>query len=78
MSEPFLVGVLSAERIRELTPVERMELIELLWESFFENPDSLPVTEQQRAELRRRLAEHERDAQAAKPWSEVRAELERE
>jgi putative addiction module component (TIGR02574 family) len=72
------MGILSPERIRELTPQERIELIELLWESFVEAPESLPVTEEQRAELRRRLAEHERDPDAAKPWSEVRDEFERE
>jgi putative addiction module component (TIGR02574 family) len=78
IGEPTPVSVLSPERIRELTPAERIELIELLWESFLDDPDSLPVTEEQRAELRRRLAEHERDPDAAKPWAEVRAELERE
>jgi putative addiction module component (TIGR02574 family) len=78
MREPFSVGVLSPEQIRELTPAERIELIERVWESFVEAPETLPVTQEQRAELRRRLAEHERDPDAAKPWSEVRAELERE
>jgi putative addiction module component (TIGR02574 family) len=78
MREALGVSVLSPERIRELTAAERIELIELLWESFVEDPDALPVTEQQRAELRRRLAEHERDPDGAKPWSEVRAEPERE
>jgi len=72
------MSVLSPERIRELTPAERIELIEQLWESFLEEPESLPVTEEQRAELRRRLSEHERDPDAAKPWPEVRAEFERE
>ncbi|MEB2344132.1 MAG: addiction module protein [Deltaproteobacteria bacterium] len=72
------MSILSPERIRGLSPAERIELIELLWESFVEAPDALPVTEEQRAELRRRLAEHERDPDAAKPWPEVRAELDRE
>ena len=72
------MSALSPERIRELTPAERIELIELLWESFVEDPDALPLTEEQRTELRRRLAEHERDPDSAKPWSEVRAEIERE
>jgi putative addiction module component (TIGR02574 family) len=72
------MSILSAERIRELSPAERIELIERLWESFVDDPDTLPLTAEQAAELRRRLAEHERDPDAAKPWSEVRAELERE
>ena len=50
MGELIRVSVLSPERIRELTPAER---IELLWESFLEDPDCLPVTEEQRAELER-------------------------
>jgi putative addiction module component (TIGR02574 family) len=72
------MSVLSAERIRELTPAERIELIEQLWESFVEDPSALPVTAEQLAELRRRLAEHEKDPDAARPWSEVQVELERE
>jgi putative addiction module component (TIGR02574 family) len=78
MGDSLFVGILSAERIRELTPAERIELIERLWESFVESPDVLPVTEEQRVELRRRISEHEHDPDAAKPWSEVRDELERE
>ena len=78
MREPLTVSLLSPEQIRALTAADRIELIERLWESFVEAPETLPVTEEQRAELRRRLAEHERDPGAAKPWSEVRAELERE
>jgi putative addiction module component (TIGR02574 family) len=72
------VGVLSPERIKRLTPAERIELIDLLWESFVEDPDSLPVTDEQLTEVRRRLAEHQRDPAAARPWSEVRDEIERE
>jgi len=70
--------ILSRETIRGLSPTERMRLIELLWESFVEDPDALPVTDEQRAELRRRLEEHERDPNSAKPWSQVRSKLERE
>ena len=68
----------SEAEIRNLSPEERIRLIELLWESFVEDPASLPVTEAQRAELRRRIAEHEADPDSARPWSEVRAELESE
>ena len=78
MADPSSMTFLSPERIRELSAAERMRLIELLWESFVEEPGALPVTEAQRAELRRRLAEHERDPGAARPWAEVRAEIERE
>jgi putative addiction module component (TIGR02574 family) len=64
--------------IRDLAPEERIRLIELLWESFADDPSSLPVTDAQRAELRRRVAAHDADPDSARPWSEVRAELERD
>ena len=68
----------SEAEIRELSPDERIRLIELLWASFVDDPASLPVTDAQRVELRRRGAEHEADPDSARPWSEVRAELESE
>ncbi|MDP6977274.1 MAG: addiction module protein [Myxococcota bacterium] len=67
----------SESEIRRLTPQERIRLIELLWLSFVDEPSSLPVTDAQREELRRRLAAHAENPEEAQPWSEVRAELER-
>ena len=78
MADHSGMTILSRESIRDLSPTERMRLIELLWESFVEDPSALPVTDEQRAELRRRLEEHERDPNSTKPWSQVRSELERE
>ena len=72
---PIIVLPSEAE-IRELSPEERIRLIELLWASFVDDPASLPLSEAQRAELGRRVAEHESDPGSARSWSEVRAELE--
>ena len=68
----------SEAEFRELSAEERIRLIELLWASFVDDPASLPVTDSQLAELRRRVSEHESDPDSARPWSEVRAELENE
>jgi putative addiction module component (TIGR02574 family) len=68
----------SESDLRALSPEERIRLIELLWDTFVEDPASLPVSEAQREELRRRIAAHEANPDEARPWSEVRAELERE
>jgi putative addiction module component (TIGR02574 family) len=68
----------SESEIRALSPEERIRLIELLWDSFVEEPSTLPVSDAQRAELRRRVADHEANPDAARPWSEVRSELEQE
>ena len=78
MADHSGMTILSRESIRDLSPTERMRLIELLWESFVEDPSALPVTDEQRVEVRRRLEEHERDPNSAKPWSQVRSEFERE
>ena len=68
----------SEAEIRELSPEERIRLIGLLWASFVDDPSTLPVTDEQRVELRRRVAEHDADPAAARSWSEVLTELERE
>jgi putative addiction module component (TIGR02574 family) len=60
----------------ELTPAERIQLAEDLWDSVTADDENLPpLTEAQRAELDRRLAEHRRDPSTAVPWDEVRARL---
>ena len=68
----------SDSEIQQLPPEERIRLIELIWSSFVENPSTLSVSDAQRAELRRRLADHEANPDEARPWAEVRAELEQE
>jgi putative addiction module component (TIGR02574 family) len=57
-----------------LTPVERIELAEQLW-------DSLPIEEkgpdtEQLAELRKRRAELRFDGDLGRPWKDVLDELE--
>jgi putative addiction module component (TIGR02574 family) len=37
------------------TPEERLEMLERLWDSLSKTPDAVPVTDEQRAELDRRL-----------------------
>jgi putative addiction module component (TIGR02574 family) len=57
----------------QLSPAERIQLAEDLWDSVAEGmPD---LTQEQIAECERRLAEHDRDPSTARPWEEVRARL---
>lgn len=60
---------------RHLTVHERLRLIGDIWDSIAEeaeaDPGILPLTDAQRAELDRRLAEHERDPESAVPWDEA-------
>ena len=61
--------------ILNLSVEERIRLVEAIWDSIADNPETLPVTEAQRRELDRRLEDHLRDPDAARPWPEVRESL---
>ena len=58
-----------------LTPDERIQLAEDLWDSLPES--NIRLTDAQRAELDRRLALHKADPGRGRPWREVLDEIER-
>jgi putative addiction module component (TIGR02574 family) len=64
MSKPAL-------NINDLTPEERLRLIEELWDSLTEKPETVPLTDEQREELDRRLDELESSGSEGIPWDEV-------
>ncbi len=59
--------------LARLTPRQRLDLIEHLWESL-EDKD-IPVTDAQRAELDRRIAGFDQDREHSIPWDQLKAEL---
>jgi len=64
------------EDLFKLSPAERIQLAEDLWDSVAADPQSLPpLTEEQIAEIERRLAEHARDPSSSISWEELRARL---
>lgn len=64
MSKPAL-------NISDLSPEERLRLIEELWDSLTEKPETVPLTNQQRDELDRRLDDVEQSGPVGIPWDEV-------
>ena len=62
-----------APELARLSPRQRLDLIESLWESLDEK--DVPVTDAQRAELDRRIAGFDQDAAESIPWDQLRAEL---
>ena len=64
-----------APEYRKLPIPERLQLVEEIWDSIAQEAKSLPLSDELRAELDRRWAEHERDPSAAVPWEQVRSEL---
>ena len=64
MSKPAL-------NIGEMSPEERLRLIEELWDSLNEKPGTVPLTNAQREELDRRLDDLERSGPEGIPWDQV-------
>jgi putative addiction module component (TIGR02574 family) len=62
------------DELMKLSPAERIQLAQDLWDSIAEE-EMLPLTPEQIEEIERRLAEHEKDPGSAIPWEEVRARL---
>ena len=66
------------DELMQLSPTERLDIAEKLWGSVHPPGSARPgeivvLTEEQMAEIRRRVAEHERHPERARPWEEVRA-----
>ncbi len=61
--------------ILELPVSERIRLVEIIWESIAAVPEAVPVSDELRADLDRRLAEFEANPEAGLPWEEVRERI---
>ena len=61
--------------IERLGIEERLTLVEELWDSIAADRAAVPLTEAQRVELDRRIAEHEANPDDVVPWEEVRASI---
>ena len=65
------------EELRKLSVAERLELVQELWDSIAADCDRepYPLTDEQRHDLERRLAEADEDPTGGSPWQEVRARI---
>ncbi len=69
------MGNLLAELFR-LSPAERIQLAEDLWDSVAAgNAEPPQLSDGERAEIERRLADHLRNPSSAAAWPDVRARL---
>jgi len=60
-------------QIESLSPEEKAELLDTVWESL--EADSASLTDAQRAELDYRIARHQKNSSDVIPWQQVRAGL---
>jgi putative addiction module component (TIGR02574 family) len=65
--------ILTPDEISRLSPRERLNLIEQLWDSLSES--EIPLTSAQQVELERRLAKTDHDRAQAITWDRLKAEL---
>jgi putative addiction module component (TIGR02574 family) len=71
MSKPSIADIM------ELDVSERIELVQDIWDSVAAVPDAVPLTDAQRQELERRLAEYHRNPDSGSPWDEVKRRITR-
>jgi putative addiction module component (TIGR02574 family) len=67
------------DELLKLPMAERLELVQELWDSIAADceREPYPLTEEQRQDLERRLAEADADPTGGAPWEEVRERIRR-
>jgi putative addiction module component (TIGR02574 family) len=66
------MATLDIREVLKLSVSERIQLVEEIWDSVAAHPESLPVTEAQKAELDRRLTDYRANPRQGRTWEEVR------
>ena len=61
--------------ILNLSVSERIQLVQDIWDTIAEVPKSVALTDEQEAELDRRLDAYHRDPNAGSPWSIVQERI---
>ncbi|MBM4367027.1 MAG: addiction module protein [Deltaproteobacteria bacterium] len=61
----------------QLSTAEQIQLVQDLWDRIAQRPELVPVSDEMKAELDRRVAAHRADPSSAIPWEQVKAELRR-
>ena len=59
------------QSVFDLSPAEKLQLVEDLWEDLAATPEAVPVHDWQKAELGRRKANLQRQPAAGLAWEEV-------
>ena len=61
--------------IERLGIEERLALVEDLWDSIAADSSAVPLTDAQRTELDRRIAEHDAKPNDVVPWDEIKTSI---
>ena len=63
---------ITLEEVLRLPVSERIRVVEAIWDSIADSPEAVDLSDEQKAELDRRLEGLEQNPNAGSPWSEVR------
>jgi len=64
-----------ASDIVELSVAERIQMVEDIWDSIAAVPEAVPLSEDQKKELDRRLEAYHLSPDAGSPWNEVKQRI---
>jgi putative addiction module component (TIGR02574 family) len=68
---------LARQNILNLSVSERIQLVEDIWDSIAEIPESISLTEEQKRELDRRLDAYHKNPEKISPWHEVQQRIQK-
>jgi putative addiction module component (TIGR02574 family) len=69
------MSTLAKAGVMDLTVPERIQLVEDIWDSIAEVPEEVPLTDQQKAEVDRRLDSYHLSPDEGSPWAMVRERI---
>jgi len=69
------MNTLTKADVLSLSVPERIQLVEDIWDSIAEVPEEVGLTEEQKAELDRRLDAYHRNPDEGSPWGLVRERI---
>lgn len=72
MSEDSTTRAMFRHAIQNLSIPDRIQLVGDIWDSIAEAPEAIPLTDEQKTELDRRLDTYRCDPSAGETWERVR------
>ena len=69
------MSTLAKADVINLSVPERIQLVEDIWDSIAELPEEVPLTDEQKAELDRRLDAYHQNPDEGAPWGLVRERI---
>ena len=66
---------LARAEVLSLSVAERIQLVEDIWDSIAEVPETVSLSDEQKAELDRRLDAYHRNPDEGSPWGMVRERI---